>query len=396
MSSCGDLGSDATRLALFLPALHDGGAEQVMLTLGRSIAARGHVVDLVVGVSSGPLTQSVPQGLRVVHLGARRTIVSLPALVRYLRRARPTTLLSTLEHGNILSVTAGFLSRTGVRVVVREAAPVLPASQIVGGKHRLQRALQKCLYPWASMAIGVSQGVSDGLVRELGLPPHKVRTIYNPIIPADLAARAAAPVDDPWFAPGAPPVVLAAGRLAPEKDFGTLLRAFTRVREQRRARLVILGEGRERASLEALARELGISSDCRLPGFESNPFRYMQRCAVFALSSLFDGLPGALILAMACGCHVVATDCPGGVREILQDGALGRLVPVRNPEALAYALVTLLDVAARGPARVRHPVERFTEESTVTEYLQALGVAQRRPASRQGTVPSRGNPGPIR
>jgi glycosyltransferase involved in cell wall biosynthesis len=362
------------RLALFLPTLDDGGAEHVMLNLGTSLSARGHVVDLVVGVPGGPLTPHVPAGLKVVDLGARRTTVALAPFVRYLRRERPSALLSTLEHANILSVWAAWLARTGVRVVIREASPVLPQSQIVGAKLRLQRALQRQFYPRASLVVAVSRGVADGLRNDLGVPAAKIRTIYNPIVTPDLPRRAAEPLDDPWFAPGAPPVVLAVGRLAVEKDFGNLLRAFARVRAQRPLRLVVLGEGQERAALEALVRELGVAADVRLPGFEKNPLRYMSRATVFALSSLYEGLPGALIQAMACGCRVVATDCPGGVREILNDGALGPLVPMRDPEAMAQALASLLDDAARGPARVRHPVDRFTEETTVSEYLDALGV----------------------
>jgi glycosyltransferase involved in cell wall biosynthesis len=366
--------TSAARLALFLPTLDDGGAEHVMLDLGTSFSARGHVVDLVVGVPGGPLTPKLPRGLRVVDLGARRTTVALPAFVRYLRRERPSALLSTLEHANILSVWSAWLSRTGVRVALREAAPVMPAAEIVGAKMRVQRALQRRFYPWADVVIGVSNSVSAGLVRELGVPEHKVRTIYNPIVGPDLAARAAAPLDDPWFAPGAPPVVLAVGRLAPEKDFATLLRAFARVHARRPARLVILGEGRERPALEALARELGVESDTRLPGFENNPLRYMQRATVFALSSLFEGLPGALIQAMACGCRVIATDCPGGVREILNDGAAGPLVPLRDDQAMAAGIEALLDAAAKDPGRVRHPIERFTEDATVNQYLRALGA----------------------
>src|SRR6185503_15942387 len=170
------------RLALFLPTLDDGGAEHVMLNLGTSLSARGHAVDLVVGVPGGPLTPHVPAGLKVVDLGARRTTVALAPFVRYLRRERPTALLSTLEHANILSVWAGWFARTGVRVVIREASPVLPQSQIVGAKPRLQRALQRQFYPRANLVIAVSKGVAVGLTNELGVPADKIRTIYNPIV----------------------------------------------------------------------------------------------------------------------------------------------------------------------------------------------------------------------
>jgi glycosyltransferase involved in cell wall biosynthesis len=155
-----------------------------------------------------------------------------------------------------------------------------------------------------------------------------------------------------------------------------LLRAFALVRAGRKARLVILGEGAERTALEALGRSLGIEQDLRLPGFDQNPFRFLNRSPVFALSSIFEGLPGTLIQAMACGCRVVATDGPGGAREILSDcdRSSGRLVPVRDPSALAEAITCMLDESTRAPGRVRHRVERFTEQASVDQYLEVLGA----------------------
>ena len=308
------------RLALFLPTLDDGGAERVMLQLAASFSARGHAVDLVVAVPGGPLEGHVPAGPRVVGLGASRTSLALPALVRYLRRERPVTLLSTLEHANVVAVGAAALARTGVRIVLREANVLLRGGEL-GRRARLLRALMRPAYRAADQIVAVSRGVAASLAQQLGVDTGRVRTIYNPIVTAGLPEKAAAPLDDPWFAPDAPPVVLGVGRLAPQKDFPTLLRAFAQVRAEREARLILLGEGPERRPLEQLARQLGVAADVRLPGTDHNPFRYMSRAAVFALSSIYEGLPGVLIQALACGCRVISTDGPGGAREVLDDGA---------------------------------------------------------------------------
>src|SRR5438445_5145738 len=112
-----DVAAAPARLALFLPTLDDGGAERVMLQLAASFAARGHAVDLVLAVPGGPLDSQIPGGLRVVDLGARRSIAALPALARYLSRERPAALLSTLEHANIMAVWAARLARTRARIV---------------------------------------------------------------------------------------------------------------------------------------------------------------------------------------------------------------------------------------------------------------------------------------
>jgi glycosyltransferase involved in cell wall biosynthesis len=360
-----------------LPTLDDGGAERVMLQLGASFLARGLPVDLVVAIPGGPLDSQVPPGLRVVDLKAKRSVGALPSLVGYLRRERPVAMLATLEHANILAVWANALSRTRTRVVLREANVLLPRDQMKGVRPHLLRALMRGFYRQAETIVAVSESVAASLRDGLGVAPAKLRTIYNPVVTPAIAEKAAAALDDDWFVPGAPPVVLGVGRLAPQKDFSTLVRAFAEVRRSRPARLVILGEGEERAAILDLARELGVAGDVRLPGYDHNPFRYMARATVFALSSIFEGLPGALIQAMACGCRVISTDCPGGSREILAgaDPARAALVPMRDPAALARGISALLDDAARGPARVTHDVARFTEEAAIDQYLEVLGVA---------------------
>lgn len=370
--------SSNERLALFLPTLDDGGAERVMLQLAAAFSGRGLAVDLVVAIPGGPLDAQIPSGPRVVNLNAGRTISALPALVRYFRRERPVALLSTLEHSNVLAVGARTLARTGTRIVLREANVLLPGAEL-GRRARLLRRLMGRAYRNADGIVAVSNSVAASLTAELGIAGGRIRTIYNPIVTAALREKAAATLEDPWFAPGAPPVILGVGRLAPQKDFATLLRAFALVRAERPVRLVILGEGPGRGALVDLARRLGIAADARLPGYDHNPFRFMSRASVFALSSRYEGLPGALIQAMACGCRVISTDCPGGSREILNDGALGPLVPPGDPGALARGISALLDEAQSGPARLQHPVERFSEQEAVDAYLDILGVPRRAP-----------------
>ena len=203
----------------------------------------------------------------------------------------------------------------------------------------------------------VGRDLADDLARFAGLPRERIQTIYNPVVDEriETAARAEQP-DHPWLAPGEPPVVLGVGRIEGRKGFAILLRGLSAlVRAQRPARLVILGKGKERDSkpsaagarheqeLAALARELGIAEDVSFPGFERIPYAYMARAAVFVLASDYEGLPGVLIQAMACGCPVVGTDCPTGPREILRDGWFGPLVPVGDHVRMAKAITHMRD-----------------------------------------------------
>jgi glycosyltransferase involved in cell wall biosynthesis len=188
-----------------------------------------------------------------------------------------------------------------------------------------------------------------------------------------VAAGAREPLEHPWFGPGQPPVVLAAGRLHPQKNFSLLLRAFRHVAQARDARLVILGEGSERARLEQVARELGIGRQVLLPGFERNPFRWMARATVFVLPSLYEGFGNVIVEAMAAGCPIVATRCPYGPQEIVEDGVSGRLVPVGQAEPMARAVLSLLQdpaLSARLALRGKQRALDFAPAQIAGRYEQ--------------------------
>ncbi|WP_251963228.1 glycosyltransferase, partial [Salinibacter ruber] len=176
--------------------------------------------------------------------------------------------------------------------------------------------------------IAVSKGVAIAAEKFIGVRFQRFDIIYNPVVGPKTFELAEQSVDHSWFADERPPVVLGTGRLVEEKGFSTLLRAFAEVVRARRARLVILGEGKERPVLEQQAERLGVSDHVWMPGFVSNPMKYMADAEAFVLSSKSEGLGNVLVEAMACGTPVVSTDCPGGPSEVLQEGKHGRLVPV--------------------------------------------------------------------
>lgn len=358
------------RIAVFMPSLRGGGAQRVMLTLTDGFTRAGVSVDLVLMQAAGEYLNEVPPGVRVVDLGAARTLTGVPALVRYLHRERPTALLSTVSHANVVALWARRMARVPTRVVVRESNTMSDNSR--GSLRRRQRlvpSLARRCYPWADAIVAVSEGVAGDLARTTRLPTERILVLPNPIVTPELTAMAREPLSHPWFADGEPPVVLAVGRLAKQKDFPTLLRAFGLVRRRRPVRLVVLGEGPERAVLESLAEAIGVSGEVALPGFVSNPFPYMARAGVFVLSSAWEGMPGVLIQALACGAPVVATDCPSGPRELLQGGRFGRLVPVADAEALAAAIASTLDRPESAPVEAVGP---YTRDAAVSRYLSVL------------------------
>lgn len=359
------------RVALFVPTLCSGGVERVMLNLAGGLAGRGFQVDLLAGRAEGELRSQVPAGVRLIDLGGKRVLATLPALVRYLRRERPTVLLSAMDHTNVVALWARKIARVPTRVVI--SAHCILSREARAGKLRRARVLPffvRHFYPWADQVVAVSNGVAEDLVRVTGLARERIQVIYNPVITPEFRARAQARLDHPWFQAAAPPVVLAVGRLSVEKDHATLLRAFAQVRRLQPARLLILGEGKERAALEALAGSLGIREDFALPGYAENPLAYMARSAVFVLSSSFEAFGLVLVEAIAAGVPLVATDCESGPREILEEGKHGRLVPVGDHEALAAAILDALKQARQAPTA--EFLTRFELSTALDSYVRVL------------------------
>ena len=377
-----------------------------MLNLARAFLARGRKVDLVLCRGRGAYLEHIPDaaelttldptsGLRgrlaaalansdrfvpllrpvLLPLKTSSEIRHIVSLRRYLRDWRPDVLLSALTYANLIALWARHAADVPVPVVVSERIALSQHCRNESNQRkwhwRFLPPLVGKSYPDADAIVAVSNHVADDLAAVAGLRRESIMTIYNPVVDEALYRQANAPLEHPWFAPGSVPVILGVGRLTEQKDFSTLLRAFARVRAVRKARLVILGEGKQRQVLETMVRELDLEADVQLPGFVSNPFNYMARAAVLGLSSLYEGLPGVLIQALACGCPVVSTDCPGGSAEILDNGRFGRLVTPGDDAAFAEALQSVLDEPP-DKQQLQARAESFAIDHAAEQYLALL------------------------
>lgn len=358
------------RVAIYVPSLEGGGAERVMVTLANEFAARELDTDLVLVRARGPYLKDVSSAVRVVDLGASRVLASVPALIRYLRRERPRSMLSALNHANLAALFARRLARVPVRLVVSERNTL---GQAQASEHFIKRPfmprLMRKMYPEADAVVAVSHGVAEDLASVIQLPKERIHVIYNPFNIERIRRLSLDEPDDARLARDRR-IILGVGRLTAQKDFATLIEAVARTQARDQLQLVILGEGELRDSLEALAKELGV--ELLMPGFVANPYAWMRVADLFVLSSRWEGLPGVLIEAMACGTRVVATDCPSGPREILEDGKWGRLVPVGDVAGLARAIESALEEDRSPDVTTR--ASFFSIDRAVNAYLRALDV----------------------
>jgi len=352
----------------------DGGVERMMINLMKGLIARDYTVDLVLAKTRGSFIDMLPAQINIIRLGTSHTYTSLFGLMRFLKCTRPSVMLVAKHRAGIVAACAKRLTGIPVRLVLRLGTTLSAALE---GKSQSGNWLwyksMKVFYPRMDKIIAVSQGVAEDIINLAGLTPDKIEVIHNPVITPDLDRLSHETVSHPWLQSGSPPVIMGIGRLTYQKDFPTLMRAFAKVHQQLPCHLIILGQGSERPQYESLAAILGISEVVDFPGFVANPYAYLVRSSLFVLSSRWEGSPNALTEAMALGIPVVATDCPSGPREILQNGRLGKLVTIGDVDALAKAMIETIQ---QPPAslELQAAVSSYTIETSTLKYLQALEI----------------------
>jgi len=378
-----------------------GGAERAMLNLAHGLSDQGHRIDMVMARKTGHFLDEIRPAIRVVDLKVRspweslqslpalgqdtwfwaRMVLSckphfvlgaLPGLTRYLRQEKPDVLIAAMDYPNAVAIAAAALAGNNIPVIAT-VHNTLSAEVANASQHRIkaQLAVARRFYPRAKALVAVSRGVADDLAQILGSPGERIGTIYNPVVSPDLAMKAAQTPNQPWFIGGGPPVILAVGGLKPQKDFATLFKAFAIARRERPLRLMVLGEGKLRRNLTDLAGDLGIAGDLEMQGFVDNPYQYMARASLMVVSSIYEGLSMVLIEALACGCPVVSTDCPSGPAEILDHGRYGTLVPIKDENALAAAILRDLEAGCDKDLLINRARE-FSVERATRHYMELI------------------------
>lgn len=359
------------RIGIFVSFSGEGGVERMIAHLCEGFLEAGNEVDLLLIKERGSAVSMIPSEVRRFKMGEHAS-TSLPRLVSYLREHRPSALLSSKHRANQVAIAGRAIARVDTRLLVKIETNLSASLAHQNVLKRWSFASQiRLFYSYCDGVIGVSQGVTECLRQWISNERLPLYTVYNPVLPRRLAEKAQEAVEHPWFRSDGPPVIVAAGRLTPQKDFATLLHAFAKLLCRRDARLLLLGEGPERGRLESLVKSLNLGRSVDLHGFVPNPFKFMAHARLSVLSSVWEGFGNVLVEAMALGVPVVSTDCPSGPREILRDGALGPLVPVGDSSALADAMLARLDAPVDRAALVAATVP-YTIEGSAREHLRLL------------------------
>jgi glycosyltransferase involved in cell wall biosynthesis len=270
----------------------------------------------------------------------------------------------------ILYLTSFFIPK-GIKIMNRLESFY---SRSIEGQKFIQKKLFQQALEKSDNVITISNEMEENIKENINTSEGQIKTIYNPIDLDHIKKAAQEKANNDL--PRGGPIIISCGRLAKPKGFEYLIKAFQRVKNNYSdAQLLILGQGELKDSLQELARALDIKDSVHFLGFKENPFKYIARADIFVLSSLWEGLPTALIEAMACGTPVVSTDCPSGPKEILENGKHGKLVKTENVGSLADGIVDLLkdkDLQEKYKEAGRRRAQDFSVDKIIKEYEEFL------------------------
>ncbi len=324
---------------LFLLAdLEVGGAQRVVLTVIRHL--NGELFDPHLGIinSDGPMVKDIPNNAQIHDLKVKKVRYAVPKLLKLCWSVKPDTIISTLPHLNLSLLTVKRFLPAHSRLVVREANTASIRIRHTASPF-LYRLLYKKLYPYAARIICNSFYMKEDLVSNFSIPSTNITVIRNPVDEEKTRQKFEF---DPFERNRENVQLVSVGRLIYQKGFDLLLKAFHYAgRKVPNIYLTIVGGGSKEDTLKKQAADLEISDRVDFAGHRDNPFVYMGKADVFISPSRWEGLPNVVLEALACGTPVLAFDCPGGTREILEERKNGWLVPTEDWEAMGDKIIEI-------------------------------------------------------
>jgi glycosyltransferase involved in cell wall biosynthesis len=369
-------------LAVVTLAFGGGGPERDTVLLCNALAAEGVRVTILALREEGPLRSLVDPAVQVVIVPGRRMRYAVPGLRRVIRAVAPSIVVSSgIPSLNLATLVAVRTLPRGRRpkVVLREAAVPSMSRHDPSRSNRTAYRILRHLYRRADRIITLTDEAKRELVQNFSVPESIISVMHlNAVIPPSMVARMSQ-----WDGETGRErdLIVCVGRLSREKDQRTLLRAMTLMPPERSWRLAIVGDGPERAALEAFARSNDLADRTVFTGYVADPFAWMMRARVLVLPSVYEGLPCVIMEALACGTPVVCTDCPHGPREILEGGRYGTLIPVGDPAAMAAAIEAALDHVPDRPFLMRRGFE-YTAERAAARFIEIVTDLEPKPIAQ--------------
>ncbi len=347
--------------------MREGGAERMRLVLAKHWSSQ-YDIEFLLLMKRGELLELIPENIQVTELNVTRYRYLLPSLVRYIRQEKPDVILAAMWPLTVIAPLATKLSLQKTICVISEHGILSAQYKDQGRLHDVElKASMAISCRLSDKVIAVSKGVARDIAKLSSLPLESIDVIYNP---ASKIAQNNSQLDNPFNGREGLSII-AVGRYKKVKNHVLLIKAFALVRKKIKATLYLVGDGEFREEYEALIESLNLQESVVLTGFISDPSAYYSYADLFVLSSNYEGFGNVIVEAMDVGTPVVATDCESGPREILEDGKYGILVPVRDVDALASAMLESLEREHDHEALKRHAAT-FSVDKIAAQYLEVM------------------------
>jgi glycosyltransferase involved in cell wall biosynthesis len=369
---------NSVNITFVIASLQGGGAERVLWSMAKFWNERGKNITVITMDSQKEDAYPLPMSINRISLdlsahsntlfsGIVNNVKRVSALKHAIISSSPDVIISFLTVTNIITLLATRTLRMPI-IVTEHNAPNSADPRHNRGLDKVWSLLRRFTYRRVAKLVSVSHGVDRCFS---WLPAEQRHVIYNPIVTPELVAKASELSKHPWLSTPDVPVIMAMGRLAHDKGFDLLLKAFKKLLSHTDARLIIGGKGPLDAEVKIWVEDLKLQNHVNLPGFIENPFAILSKVDFFVLSSRSEGFGNVLVEAMACGCPVISFDCPYGPKEIIIDSGAGILVPPEDVDALADAMLDVLhhpDKQKQMAAKATNITERFTVEKVMDQW----------------------------
>lgn len=328
------------KIMFFLFSLSGGGAERTIINIVNNLDKDNYDVLLVLGTKkNNDYNMLLNNNIEIKVLNCSKLRYCIFKLAKSIRKEKPDILFSTINANNIVALLAKILSFKSVFAVVREANNRTQAGKVT----KLNKQITKILYnKVADKIVALSNGVKKDLVTNFLIKKHKVHVIYNPVEVDKIKEQSRETIKEN-IKSNEEKLIIAVGRLVEQKDFQSLIRAFSIVSTNIDSKLLILGKGPQEKKLIELSTKLGVRDKVWFLGFKTNPYKYMAKADLFILTSKWEGFGHVIVEAMATGTPVISTNCKSGPEEILQGDRYGILVPVGDYQTLAQKIFAMLE-----------------------------------------------------
>ena len=367
-------------IAMLMQSGEAGGVQRVMINLAHGLRVEGINISFLIGDARGDMMHEIPDGCEVIdfhkqkYRGDLKIFVAIWSIYCYMRKHPDTIILAAPGlAGTIVAFIKLFCRHKRALAIVDNRCTLLKDGTIY---HTLTYYCNKLLFRFLDGVIAAHTMAYNEQIKFYHVSEAKVHKIYHPLVDPGKVQAAIPETEHRFFkdkANGAK-ILLAVGRLVPEKDFSTLLKAFELVRKQSNSRLIILGDGPLRGSLEKLRLDSQFSNDIDLYGYTDKVLNFMKSSDIFILSSKEEAFGNVLIEAMSCGIPCVATDCAsGGPKDIMDggDSKYGALCSCGDPQELAEAILQTLDTP-HDSAILRKRAELFSISYSSREYSSII------------------------